>query len=135
MISNLDYENFNKIFNSISLSFKNNDIKTVMNVMIVHIEHLIHRDVENYAKNNEVDITDILKDTKFNFDINFLLNLTEVYNKSLHSNYIRAKFFDIFNDVNIIKQLELSVKNIIYYWIDYIAVINNMIFEKLLKNN
>jgi hypothetical protein len=134
-ISNLDYHQFNDLFNNITIGLNtyHSDL-TIMNVMIIHIEHMIHHDIEKYIKTININIDDILSNLiKFDFDNNLLLDLTKVYEDSISKNYMKVKFFDTFSNINIFEQLKLNTKNVLYFWIDHIAIINNKLFKKLLK--
>jgi hypothetical protein len=153
---------FNNIaINQYNNQNQNIDYKLILNSFIIYIERVTQINIENYIKTINVDVDDILTlnetilgleldldsdlesdlklnisnkfNYKFTFDNNLLNKLTKVYNNFLKNNYIQIKFFDIFEDINILNNIDELNKNILYFWIDYIAIINNSLFEKLLK--
>jgi hypothetical protein len=70
---------------------------------------------------------------KICFDYDLLLYISENYSDMIKQNYIQTKFWDIFEEINIYDHLHKINCFALYFWIDYVAIINNGMFEKLLK--
>jgi hypothetical protein len=84
-------------------------------------------------KSNETNETKENYDYKLNFDYELLQFLINNYSNIIKQKYLQTKFFDIFEHINIFDKLNEINNNILYFWIDYMAIINNLLFEKLLK--
>jgi hypothetical protein len=134
-ILNLNYDQFTSLFNSITINpYSNHNKQTIINTLLIQIENMNHHDIENYIKSIKINFDELLvSNNKLAFDTNLLNELTQNYIRAIDKNYKQIQFFDIFNDFDISKQLKINSKNILYFWIDYIAIINNSLFEKLLK--
>lgn len=136
---------FEQIMNDDSLhnesNLTNNLIK--LNTIIIHIEHMTEYNMNELLSKINNDITLILDTdselninlltSKFNMDLNILSQINHVYTSAIKSNYSYLKRFEQLSNFNDIDILLHSEKNLIYYWIDYIANINRKIFDKIFK--
>jgi len=148
----LDYDEFNTLFNRIAIVPQNQSnigLKELLNIFIIQLQRITQINMENSIQTIKIDLDEIIEhkhiilfelninciDTidKITFDYNLLQHIIQLYTNLIRQNYLQIKFFDIFENINISDKLIELNNSAVYYWIDYIAIINNSLFEKLLK--
>jgi hypothetical protein len=136
-ITSLPDTEFNQLFSSIAMSLlPNANVKTnpnlLLNIFIVQIQRQSQVLTEHKMKNsNEIISNDAQK--KLSLDNSLYDHVFRIYLDSLQQSNLQIKFFEIFDDIAI-SDLQLKLcKYAIYFWIDYVSIINNSLFELLLK--
>ena len=148
---------FDKIFSNIAIG-QNMSIqpRQTLNAFIVQLQRMSQINVEQSIQSLQISLNDIIerkpiqlfadlndnqlnqlsqsnKLNKLSFDNNLFQHILKIYSNFLKENYLRIKFFDVFEEINILDELNKLNNNALYFWIDYVAVINNSLFETLLK--
>jgi hypothetical protein len=131
-INSLSNSEFSELIDKIDDDNKLNDIMT-FNIMIVQIEHLTQINMNEYfsSLNNNTEIFN----NKLDYDLLLYDKILIEFNKQINNNYNYMTRFEHFNKYKNIDLLKFESKNSIYYWIDYIALINKQKLDLLFKKS
>jgi hypothetical protein len=108
----------------------------IMSTLISHIEHQTQNDLTEYMSNNidfdtEEQYTDI--NNRFIFDHQSIEIFQKLYIEKSTQNLQHLKLYKQFQDFDIPLDINnLSLKSL-YFWIDYIAMINSRLFDRFSK--
>ena len=127
VLSNSEIDNLSE---SISDDTKLDDKILNLSVMINKIEKLTHCNMNEFFINMEDDY-DCLN--KLEYDLILHDKIIKEFNENIVNNYKYMSKFINYKNINNIDILQFTNKNVIYYWIDYIAIINGKIIDKILK--
>jgi hypothetical protein len=107
-----------------------------MSVLISHIEHLTQNDLTEYMSNTiDFDTEEINSNinNKFIFDYQIIDNFQKKYIDKSNNNFQHLKLYKQFDDFNIqLNSTDLVIKSL-YFWTEYIAMINSRLFDIIIK--
>ena len=142
-----DFE-FNKLFSSIAMNISinqtlvNNCVKPnlLLNIFIVQIQRQSQILTEHKMKNSDnvlnINLNDLINNNqqkKLSIDTLLFEHIFKIYSESIEQSNLQINFFEIFDNIIIADITKRLNKFAIYFWIDYVSVINNSLFELLLK--
>lgn len=102
-----------------------------LNTYIINIERMTEHIMNDFSSIMFKSITE----NEINIDkhIEILQKTTTIYEKSIISNMNNINQLNVFADIHIDNLFNLCKKNALYYWINIMASMNSLMFDKLLK--
>jgi hypothetical protein len=130
IINSLSHSEFENLSETISDDTELDDKIIKLNVLIIQIEKLTQNNMNEFfiQIDSNYDCSN-----KLEYDLSIYDMIIKEYNENIVKNYKYMIKFITYKNVEEIDILQFTNKNIVYYWIDYIAHINGKILDNLLK--